>query len=170
MAEPAGADDAVLKAKVLAILEDNRVMAIATVRPDGWPQVTLVGYVHEDLTLYFVIARDSQKFANIERDPRISLAIGRDAPNRLLGLSMAARASLVDDFREIDRLNALVHRRYPEQAVFAPRAGFAAIMRAAPSVISLIDLSKAPGEPELLEVRGDTVVRRIDHGPAKRSD
>ena len=30
----------------LQILNDNRVMSIATVRPDGWPQTTIVGYAN----------------------------------------------------------------------------------------------------------------------------
>ena len=28
----------------IGILNSNRIMTIATVRPDGWPQATIVGY------------------------------------------------------------------------------------------------------------------------------
>jgi nitroimidazol reductase NimA-like FMN-containing flavoprotein (pyridoxamine 5'-phosphate oxidase superfamily) len=43
--------DADLKAKILELLDEHRVMAIATNRADGWPQATIVGYVHLDLTI-----------------------------------------------------------------------------------------------------------------------
>lgn len=41
-----------LKQKILSLLDQHRIMSIATIRPDGWPQVTTVGYVSEGLTLY----------------------------------------------------------------------------------------------------------------------
>jgi hypothetical protein len=34
-------------------------MSLATVRPDGWPQATLVSYVNEGIILYFLISRSS---------------------------------------------------------------------------------------------------------------
>ncbi|HKP80094.1 MAG TPA: pyridoxamine 5'-phosphate oxidase family protein, partial [Phenylobacterium sp.] len=45
-----------LKPLILKVLDEHRTMAVATVRPDGWPQATIVGYVHDDLTLYFVVS------------------------------------------------------------------------------------------------------------------
>jgi general stress protein 26 len=158
-------NDPDLKAKVLELLDAHRIMAVATLRPDGWPQATMVGYIHDDLTLYFAVARTSQKFANIERDRRISIAIGRDGPDTISGLSMAARAFEVTDFAEIERLNRLLHQRYPEQTVFAPREASAAILRATPTVISVIDQSKDPGHPQLLEVSHETVVRPVGAPP-----
>lgn len=152
--------DADLKAKILELLDEHRVMAIATNRADGWPQVTIVGYAHHDLSLYFAVARSSQKLANIKRDPRVSIAIGSDGPGTLRGLSMAARVFEVTDLEEIARLNRLLHQRYPEQTVFAPREASAAILRAAPSIISVIDQSKGPGRPDIVEVGAETVVRR----------
>ena len=79
---------------VLAVLGAYRTMSLATVRPDGWPQVTMVGYINEGLNLYFVIGRSSQKYANIKRDNRVSLTIGGDFsdPLQIKGLSLAAKA------------------------------------------------------------------------------
>jgi general stress protein 26 len=149
------------KSKILELLNENRVMCVATVRPDGWPQATMVGYVHDDLTLYFVVARISQKLANVEREPRISIALGHDGPDRLRGISMAARAVEVIEMAEIDHLNALMLERYPGQARFSPREASSAILRATPEVISVIDLPKGPGEPELVRVGDETSVDRI---------
>ena len=134
------------KTKILALLNEHRVMSVATVRPDGWPQATMVGYVHDDLTLYFVVARTSQKLANIAREPRISIALGHDTPDRLQGLSMAAHAAEVTELPEIDLLNALLRERCPEQSQFSPRETSTAILRAAPIMTSIIDLAKSPGD------------------------
>jgi nitroimidazol reductase NimA-like FMN-containing flavoprotein (pyridoxamine 5'-phosphate oxidase superfamily) len=62
----------------LQILNDNRIMSIATVRPDGWPQTTIVGYANEGWRLYFLIYRTSQKFANISHDDRVSISVGHE--------------------------------------------------------------------------------------------
>jgi nitroimidazol reductase NimA-like FMN-containing flavoprotein (pyridoxamine 5'-phosphate oxidase superfamily) len=53
-------------------------MTVATLRPDGWPQATTVGYVNEGLTLYFLCGLDSQKAKNLARDDRVSLTIDHD--------------------------------------------------------------------------------------------
>jgi general stress protein 26 len=153
--------DAEPKSRILEILEENRILTVATLRPDGWPQATVVGYVHDDLMIYFAVGRNSQKLANIRRDPRVSIAVGKDSADHIRGLSMAARAIEVTDFDEVGRLNALIWRRYPEQGVFAPREASSAVIRAAPKIISLIDLPKGPGEPELFEVASETTVHRV---------
>jgi hypothetical protein len=36
--------NASLKGRILALLGEHRIMTIATLRPDGWPQATTVGY------------------------------------------------------------------------------------------------------------------------------
>jgi len=55
-------------ASVLGVAND---LAIATVRPDGWPQVTTVSYVADGTRIYFGTWAKSQKAQNIARDPRI---------------------------------------------------------------------------------------------------
>jgi nitroimidazol reductase NimA-like FMN-containing flavoprotein (pyridoxamine 5'-phosphate oxidase superfamily) len=53
-------------------------MTIATVRPDGWPQTTMVGYANEGWRIYFLIYRSSQKFENISKDNRVSVSVGHE--------------------------------------------------------------------------------------------
>jgi general stress protein 26 len=153
-----------LKEEILTLLGENRIMCVATVRPDGCPQATMVGYLNDDLTLYFAVAGTSQKLSNIRRDPRVSIAIGHDAPNRIRGLSMAAQVSEVTDFQEITRINAILHARYPEQAVFAPREASAVVLKATPTLVSIIDLAKGPGHPRLVVLESETVVRPAEAG------
>src|ERR1044071_5502021 len=91
--------DRTLRQKILAILNEHRLMTGATNRPDGWPQATTVGYVNEDLIIYFLCGSQSQKAANLARDNRVSLTIDHDTtdPMSITGLSMAARTEAVSD-------------------------------------------------------------------------
>ena len=90
-------------------------MTIATLRPDGWPQATTVGYANEGLTLYFLCGPDSQKAANLARDDRVSLTIDHDTPQvmEITGLSMAARAQAVVDPAEAREGLAPAHAEIP---------------------------------------------------------
>jgi nitroimidazol reductase NimA-like FMN-containing flavoprotein (pyridoxamine 5'-phosphate oxidase superfamily) len=124
-------------AAVAELLGSARLMALAVNRPDGWPQVTTVGYVSDGLNLYFVIARDSQKFLNIQADPRVSIAIrpeGADADT--VGVSLAGRAVEVTDPAEVERLNRMVFDRYPEARAFCPSGTATALMRLSPEIIA----------------------------------
>ena len=56
--------DEKIRRKIHTLLDQHRIMTIATLRPDGWPQATTVGYVNEGLTLYFLCGLDSQKAAD----------------------------------------------------------------------------------------------------------
>src|ERR1700757_361891 len=94
--------DQALRRKIVSLLDEHRAMRIATVRPDGWPQTTTVGYANEGLTLYFLCAKQSQKASNLALDDRVSLAIDDDVAQvmQIKGLSMAAHASRVVDEAE----------------------------------------------------------------------
>src|SRR5215217_3755308 len=71
-------EDFSMQQSAIDILNANRIMTIATVRPDGWPQATIVGYANEGWSLYFLIYRDSQKFENITRDNRVAITVGSE--------------------------------------------------------------------------------------------
>lgn len=142
------------RALCLEILDENRVMAIGTIRGDGWPHVTLVNYLRLGHALYFVVSRESQKFANIERDPRVSIALGGNQNPR--GLSIAARASEVRDVERITELNRAIEAR-SKSAAFTPHptSPLVAIMEARPEIISLIDYTVPPGTRRLMRVIED---------------
>src|SRR3954466_12734937 len=95
-----------IRTKILTLLDQHRIMTLATLRPDGWPQATTVGYVNEGLTLYFVCGLDSQKATNLARDDRVSLTIDDDASDlmAITGLSMAAHAQAVVDPAEAGKV------------------------------------------------------------------
>jgi nitroimidazol reductase NimA-like FMN-containing flavoprotein (pyridoxamine 5'-phosphate oxidase superfamily) len=109
--------DNAIRQKILALLDQHRVMTIATLRPDGWPQATTVGYANDGLALYFLCSLDSQKAANLARDNRVSLTIDHDTPQvmDITGLSMAARAESVTDRTEGEKALRTLMQKYPEQ-------------------------------------------------------
>jgi len=147
--------DEQMKRTILKLLDEHRIMTLATLRPDGWPQATTVGYVNEGLTLYFVCGLDSQKAANLVRDDRVSLTIDDDTPQvmEITGLSMAAHAQRVTHQEEAEKVLRMLMQRYPEQASLPgpmPGPEGVAIFRVTPTVISLLDYSKGFGHTDLV--------------------
>jgi PPOX class probable F420-dependent enzyme len=143
------------KRQILKLLDQHRTMRIATLRPDGWPQVTTVGYANEGFAIYFLCGPDSQKAVNLARDNRVSLAIDDDTPQvmEITGLSMAARARVVDDPAEAEKAMRLLFARYPEQKSLPgpmPAPKDVRIFRLIPTVISLLDYSKGFGHTDLV--------------------
>jgi nitroimidazol reductase NimA-like FMN-containing flavoprotein (pyridoxamine 5'-phosphate oxidase superfamily) len=148
--------DEAIKRKILTLLDQHRIMTIATLRPDGWPQATTVGYVNEGLTIYFLCGLDSQKAANLARDDRVSLTIDHDTPQimEITGLSMAARAKPVTDRAEAEKILGLLPKKYPEQTSFPiemPKPEEVRIFRLTPTVISVLDYSKGFGHTDLVK-------------------
>lgn len=144
-----------LRILMLDLLDNHRLMTIATNRPDGWPQATVVGYANEGLTLYCFIARTSQKYSNILRDKRISIAIASDVPDplQIRGLSMAAKAAEVDDVQEYDRAYGILLRRYPEYGNWpCPTPALAPMLRITPQIVSILDYSKGFGHSDLVTI------------------
>lgn len=141
--------------KILKILDQHRIMTIATLRPDGWPQATTVGYSSDGLTLYFLCGPDSQKASNLARDDRVSITIDHDSSQimEITGLSMAARAQLVVDSAEADNALRLLMKKYPEQSSIPfpmPKPADVSIFRVTPVVISVLDYSKGFGHTDLV--------------------
>ena len=147
--------DALLRQKILELLDQHRIMTVATMRPDGWPQATTVGYVSEGLTLYFLCGLDSQKAANLAHDDRVSLTIDHDTPDMMAitGLSMAAHARLVTNKTEAEVVLRLLPLKYPPQTklpVKMPTPDDIHIFRLTPEVISVLDYSKGFGHTDLV--------------------
>jgi hypothetical protein len=154
------------KRLILELLDNHRLMTMATNRPDGWPQVTTVGYVNDGFLLYCFVARNSQKHANVLRDARVSIAIGSDTsrPLDIKALSLAARAVVVTDPREFAYVAGLRMKRYPEYAELPaaahenggaraapqPSAEAVVLLRLEPELFSLIDYSQGFGHSDLV--------------------
>ncbi len=159
--------DSQLRETILDVLSSNRIMTIATNRPDGWPQATIVGYINDGFLLYCFVAHNSQKLANIGRDPRVSIAIGPDcqAPRQIKALSLAASTSRVTDQGEFSYVAELRLKRYPELSPEAspaqngsrmpdiaarPSPADVVLLRMTPEVLSVLDYSRGFGHSDLV--------------------
>lgn len=139
----------------ITIMNAHRIMAVSTVRPDGWPQTTIVGYANAGFDIYFLIFRSSQKFANIQHEPRISLAIGAEprALEELRAVYAGAVAAEVTDPAEAERAWALLSERHPNLAGFyRPEASDAVMIRASCKHLSILDFSRGLGHTEALTI------------------
>jgi hypothetical protein len=133
--------DEQIRRKILKLLDEHRNMTIATLRPDGWPQATTVGYANDGLTLYFLCALDSQKAQNLARDDRVSLAIDEDTQP-------------VTERAEAQKILRMLMAKYPPQEVPAgwtmPEPEEVRIFKVEPSVISLLDYTEGFGHTDLV--------------------
>ena len=155
---------------ILAILDSHRLMAISTVMPNGWPQSTLVGYANDGLLIYFVISRTSQKFANIDRDQRVGIAISRDYddPRQIKQLSIAGEASEVTDPSQREHaIELLLQRRAGLRKLSRPNPVTAAVMRVAPRVVTISDYTKGFGHADVVTLGPAGI---IDMQPARPDD
>lgn len=144
----------------LEILAGNRTMAVSTLRPDGWPQTTIVGYANDGFTLYFIIFRSSQKFTNIHGDDRISLAIGQEPPEMHFAKAFyaAAFASEVMDAEGRERAWRTLVRRHPNLSGRPlPDPAVTAIMRADCRHVAVVDYSLGLGHVDALIVSAGEV-------------
>ena len=147
--------DESLRQKILLLLAQHRIMTVATLREDGWPQATTVGYVSEGLTLWFLCGLESQKARNLARDNRCSLTIDHDTPDimAITGLSMAARAQPVTDPEEARKVLQMLALRYPDAPPLPmpmPAPEEVRIFRLTPVVVSVLDYSKGFGHTDLV--------------------
>lgn len=149
--------DESLRRKILALLDAHRIMTIATLRPDGWPQATTVGYVSEGMTLWFLCGLESQKAKNLAHDDRVSLTIDHDTADlmAITGLSMAARARRVTDRAEAAKVIAMLPLKYPDAPaatanIQLPGPDDVAIFRVQPEVVSVLDYSKGFAHTDLV--------------------
>lgn len=147
--------DAELKAKILEILAENRIMTVATLRPDGWPQATTVGYASEGLTLFFLCGADSQKATNLAGDNRVSITVDHDVsdPMAIEGLSLAGHAEPMDDPADMQKFFELLIAKYPEYASMGEMdMSGVRCFRVLPQVVSVLDYSKGFAHTDLVTV------------------
>ena len=149
-----------LQKKILAILDQCIDMTVATLRPDGAPQATVVSFVHDGLTIYFISLASSQKIANIAHDPRVALTVTSPYENwdEIEGLSIAAKAEVVTDAKEMSEIGKLVQKRFPQIDQMEPMpADEIKFVRLRPLHISVLDYSKSFGHTDLVAINENDI-------------
>jgi nitroimidazol reductase NimA-like FMN-containing flavoprotein (pyridoxamine 5'-phosphate oxidase superfamily) len=142
-----------MKRFILGQLKAHHNMSLATVRPDGYPQATTVGYANDGLTLYFVCDRNGQKVRNLKRSPKVSLTINKDWSNwkKITGLSMGGNATVLERPADTRRALALLSRKFKAmKELSAEDLAGTAFVRVQPKVISVLDYRRGFGWTKLV--------------------
>jgi nitroimidazol reductase NimA-like FMN-containing flavoprotein (pyridoxamine 5'-phosphate oxidase superfamily) len=150
---------------IVKLLNEHRIMTLATLRADGWPQATTVGYVNDGLVLYLFADRDGQKVRNVLHDDRVSVAIAKDyrRPLDIKGLSLAGRAIVVDDPGEVEHAHALMLVRHPEQRVLPrPKPEEVALVRVMPELVSVVNYAQGYGHSDLVQVSENDLAEFVE--------
>jgi PPOX class probable F420-dependent enzyme len=78
------------------ILDGKNFATVATVRPDGSPQSSVVWVKREDDTVLFSTTAGRQKTRNLTKDPRVSISIF-DIENPYMSVEIRGTAELIVD-------------------------------------------------------------------------
>lgn len=63
------------QAQIEDFLSERRNAAIATINKDGTPQLTPVIYYWDGTTFYISVTKETVKYKNLKRDPRVSIIV-----------------------------------------------------------------------------------------------
>jgi len=147
------------RADALEILKGTIDLTLATIRPDGYPQATVVSFAHDALTLYAGIGLDGQKAHNIRQNNKVSATITPPYSDwhHIKGLSIGGVAEFITDEDELQLASSRMLSRFPQiQTMMSgtahlPWAG-AVFIRITPKVLSLLDYQQGFGHTELYAV------------------
>jgi hypothetical protein len=132
----------------LAILAQGREATLASLRPDGWPQATIVNYVNDRQHLYFDCGASSQKAINIAADDRVSLAVlvPYFTFGPILGLSLSGHAKRIEAQADLLHVLYLWKVRYPHMRERLARDLHEfAFYAVAPTVVTMADYAAGLG-------------------------
>jgi len=146
--------------RITDILDRCKAMTIATVRPDGAPQATVVSFEHDGLLIYFGCGAESQKAENLAHDRRVSITVTAPYEDwmQIQGLSLAGTAGEVTSPREKDSVTELMLKRFPEAATIPqPEPLSLKLFRVRPSLVSILDYTKGFGHTDLVAIGADDI-------------
>ena len=102
--------------EIWPFIESRKSLQVATLNKDGSVQLTTLWFAVVDGAIVFETFTKSQKIVNLKRDPRIAVLVEDGTTyDQLRGVSINARAELVDDPAEVERYAAhIVRKNNPE--------------------------------------------------------
>ena len=99
--------------EVLAFLEEERIVVVATNGHDGFPHLMPLWYVLRDGRLWAWTYAKSQKARNLERDPRATLEVEAGAEySELRGVMLRTEVRLHHDLETVTALGLEIFARY----------------------------------------------------------
>ncbi|WP_432843415.1 PPOX class F420-dependent oxidoreductase [Dactylosporangium sp. CA-092794] len=98
-----------LPKELLQLLERNSLCYLTTLMPDGSPQITQTWVDTDGTNVLINTVRGHQKVRNIERDPRVAVAIGDpDEPRRYF--QVRGRVVAITEEGAAEHIDKLAHR------------------------------------------------------------
>jgi PPOX class probable F420-dependent enzyme len=142
---------AMTPAEIDDYLATERTCRLATVRSDGSPHVSPLWFVWADQALWITSIVKSQRWTDIQREPRVSAVIdGGVAFAELRGVEINGRAEVIGDVprttlpvEELVEVEPLLARKYSERDDYEPD-GRHAWLRIRPTKIVSWDFTKSP--------------------------
>ena len=109
--------------EVAAFLDQQRVVVVATIGPDGWPHLMPLWYVVRSGELWGWTYAKSQKVRNLERDDRATLQIetGHEY-SELRGVMIKAQTVLHHDLETVAGIGEALAVRYGGEGAVGPEA------------------------------------------------
>lgn len=99
--------------EIAELVESERVVAVASHGPRGWPHLMPLWYVPRDGAIWIYTYGKSQKARNLERDPRATLMIETGhAYDELRGITIEAESQIHHDFETTFELAKELTSRY----------------------------------------------------------
>ncbi len=137
----------------LDVLNQAKDITLATIRPDGYPQATLVNFVNEGLNIFVGVGKDSQKANNVRHSNKVSLTVnGKYADwQHVHSLSMGGNAEILTDAAEIARIEAAMDAKFPDIGEWShsDQNHQLVFLKITPTVVSLLNYEKGVGHAEL---------------------
>ena len=100
--------------QIEAFLHAPRHAIVGTYPTDGPPQLSPVWYLYEDGRLYISITKDTAKYRNLRRDPRISVCIDGCYPDYRTVIIYGTATLVETDESFIQEMRWPIIRRYYE--------------------------------------------------------
>lgn len=91
------------------LLESKALAEIATIGPDGEPQVNPVWFDWDGKNVRFSQTKTRQKYRNVQRDPRIALSIV-DPANPYRYLEIRGKVVGIEEDPNLDFINAMAKK------------------------------------------------------------
>lgn len=100
------------EAEIWPFIESRQSLQVATLNKDGSAQLTTLWFAVVDGAIVFETFTKSQKIVNLKRDPRIAVLVEDGTTyDQLRGVSINARAELVDEPAAVERYAAHIVRK-----------------------------------------------------------
>jgi len=139
---------------ILDILASHKILTLATIREDGYPQANTVSYANDGLTMYFLTDGNASKVKNLQKCNKVSLTIDREYEDwtKIKGVSMGGTAEILTNPDEIQKAMGFLVQKFPAFQQMPEPEVPPAVIKITPKVISVLNYEIEFGHTELIHL------------------